>query len=494
MTAEEYEQKYGQKPVLSSTPAPTQQKKPLANKISDFLGFKGVTDEYGATIARAKAPTQQEKDSVEFPSTKEVVGSAIQGGANFLGGLGAGAGLAGKVIAGAAQGYAYDVGSKLQGNKSVGQSLTPGAGTVVGGALPVAGKLLGAAGKITGRLLKGLGSGMSGVSSDTITKLVENPEYAKEATRRLQKSGNFKVLEDNAKTLLNGVTKIQNEASSAYRHGLDQLSEVDIKPEKLKQGFFSALEKNKIGVSEDGKIDFSQADFLDPKIQQKAEQLITTINTQNDLSGTGVRKLMDIVDNTKFKSAPDGERQAFNAFVGDLKNGFKEGINASTSKLQEINSKYSTDMQLSEAAQDIFGGVNFKNLSEVAKAANRLEGLFSEKGIDPQIIDDYLKRIGVNPEEFKTGEAVRQISNKTDTANSKGVTMGEITRSITSSVVTPKMIRDLSIFTGMSKNTLSSFWKKLAPGAKAILLNAISQQNSQPQPTPEVPGQSPVTQ
>ena len=274
-------------------------------------------------------------------------------------------------------------------------------------------------------------------------------------------------------------TKIQNEASSAYRSGLDKLSQVDIKPENLKKGFFGALEKHKIAVSEDGRIDFSNADFLDPKIQQRAEGIINTVNKQSDLTGTGVRKLMDIVDSKKFTSAPDGERQAFNAFIGDIKNGLKNGITSSTNKLDKINSKYSADMQLSEAAQHIFGGVDFKNLSEVAKAANKLEGLFNEKGLDPKIIDDYLTRIGVSPKNFKTSEAVRQISNKQANANSVGTSFGEVMRSATSAVVTPKMVRDISIKTGIAEQKLIPFLRQMKAPARNILLRALTTQGNE---------------
>lgn len=452
--------------------------------ISNFFGGKGISDLAGATIAKVGA-SKEAKPFVEFPKAKEVVGSALQLGANFIPGVGElkGVGTLAKVgirtAEGLGAGYALDVGSQLQDkNKSVGEALKPGLGTVTGGSLPVVGgAIITPAKKIVGRLLKGLGSGLSGVSADTINKIVSNPETALKASKILAKSGNDAVLENNARTLMNGVGKIQKKASTAYQKGLDTLSKVDINPDNLKQGFFSALKKNKINVSPEGKIDFTNADFLDPKIQQKAETLINTVNQHPDLTGTGVRKLLDIVDNARFKTAPDGERQAFNAFIGDLKQGLKDGISASTNKLDKINAKYSADMQLSEAAQNIFGNVNFKNLSEVAKAANRLEGLFSEKGLDPKIIDDYLQRIGVNPADFKTTEAVRQISNKQASANSVGTSVGEVVRSVTSAVITPQIVKNLSIATGMSKEKIAPFLRSLKPSARNIVIQALLQDN-----------------
>lgn len=453
-----------------------------ATDVANFAGGKGLQEKIGADLAYDFVRTDQfstkaqKQSEITQPSTKQVLGSALQTGANFIPGLGE-AGLGAKVLAGAATGLAFDAGSKLQEEKSVGEAFTPGVGTAVGGGLPIVGTaVVRPATRIMKRLITGIGSGLSGVSTDTINKIVNNPKYALESSKRLAISGNNKILEDNARTIVNGYTKIQNEASSAYRHGLDQLSEVDINPNKLKEGFFGALQKNKIGVSEDGVVDFSNAEFLDPKIQQKAESLIQTINKQTDLSGTGVRKLMDTVDNAKFKTTgTDAERQSFNIFVNDLKNGLKDGINTSTDKLSEINAKYSADMQLSEAAQDIFGGVDFKNLSEVAKAANKLEGLFNEKGIDPKIIDDYLTRIGVDSVEFRTGEAVRQISNKETGTNTKGLSVGEMVQQTTSAVVTPKMVRDIAIKVGISEKKLIPFLRAMKPAARNILINALLQ-------------------
>ena len=139
----------GQAPWETSS-TPIEQPKTFGQKItsaatgiSNFFGFKGVADEYGATIARARAP-QDQKDFVQFPSTKEVVGSAIQSAANFIPGVGTGASLATKVGVGAATGYAMDLGSSLQNkDKTTGQAFIPNIGTAVGVALPLASQLIG---------------------------------------------------------------------------------------------------------------------------------------------------------------------------------------------------------------------------------------------------------------------------------------------------------------------------------------------------------------
>lgn len=466
------------------SPAPTSVSQPktfgqhitdLAHGITNFVGAKGISDEFGASLAHATVPAAQ-KPYVDFPSFKTVAGSAIQAGANLIPGAGKGFGLLGKTAIGAGTGYAFDVGSNLQQDTQT--PFAPGIGTAVGGALPVAGAVIKPATAIVGRLMKGLGSGLSGVSSETIDKILQNPEFAQKASAKLAKSGNNRVLEDNARTIINGVGQIGREASNAYGEGLDSLAHTDINPDTLKAGLLQTLDKHGVGVGEGGRLDFSNAEFLDPKVQQRAEKVVNHINQFPDLSGKGVRKIMDTVDTAKFKSAPDGDRQAFNAFMGDLKSSLKESVSKSTDKLGEINQKYSTDMQLSEAAQNIFGKVNFRNLPEVVRASQRLENLFSQKGLAPEVVDNFLKRIGVNPEEFKTTEAVRQIDNVKQPANSQGLSMGEVARSVTSAVVTPDMVKNLSIVTGLSKQKLSPILQQMKPVARNILIQALLQANT----------------
>lgn len=72
-------------------------------------------------------------------TARDVAGQAIQAAATFAPGASAGASLGRKVLAGAATGYGFDVGQKLEdSSKTLKQAATPGVGTVVGGAIPLA--------------------------------------------------------------------------------------------------------------------------------------------------------------------------------------------------------------------------------------------------------------------------------------------------------------------------------------------------------------------
>jgi hypothetical protein len=129
-----------------STTAPTTVEpaaKPFVNKITDFLGLGGATKTFGSLLARQGIGTDTSKEVtqqyIEKPSAGQVAGAALQTAAIPVAfALTGGASVAGQAAVGAGLGYAYDVGQDLIEKKSVGEVLTPGMGTVVGGIAPVA--------------------------------------------------------------------------------------------------------------------------------------------------------------------------------------------------------------------------------------------------------------------------------------------------------------------------------------------------------------------
>ena len=152
----------------------------------------------------------------------------------------------------------------------------------------------------------------------------------------------------------------------------------------------------------------------------------------------------------------------------------KEAVSDSTNKLDEINAAFSKDMGLVEAVESILGKVKFKSAKEVLNASKKLEQLFSQKGLGSEVVDEFLKRVGIDSAEFRTSEAVRQISNKTTSANVKGLSLGEIIQSVTSAVLTPKAVRDIAIFTGLSRKAAKEVFEKIAPAARGTLLQILT--------------------
>lgn len=126
---------------------------PFANRVTNFLGLGGATDVFGRLMARqgigTDTPKEVTQEFIEKPTMGEVAGAALQTAAIPAGfAITGGTSVAGQAAIGAGLGYAYDVGQDLIENKSAGEVLTPGLGTVIGAGAPVAiagaGALLGA--------------------------------------------------------------------------------------------------------------------------------------------------------------------------------------------------------------------------------------------------------------------------------------------------------------------------------------------------------------
>ena len=321
------------------------------------------------------------------------------------------------------------------------------------------------------RLFKGLGSGLSGVGTDVIDTIVKNPQKAMEVSRQLEEVGNFSVLEKNAKDIVNGVSKIRQEARQSYAKGLESLKSQDINPKTFRNSIQEFLDRN--GIYSKGKERvLENVEFNEQSNIKKASNLIDDISGSK-LDGFSLSKILNKVESKRYKTATSDERLSFNAFITDLSSTLKKAINSSTNKLNEINKAYSTDLQLSEEIERIFADVEFKNLSEVGRVAQKLENLFSQKGLNPRDIDNFLNRIGIKPEEFRTTEAIRQIGQKVTGANIKGLSFAEILQQTTSAVITPQAVKNISIYTGLSEQLLSPILKELKPVARASLVKLL---------------------
>lgn len=492
MSQAQFQQKYGRAPSHAALPVPQQTpQEDLGQKVEGGLdavfGGKQIGESLeNAVGGLAQLPKGGIKGFNDYyqnnqTNTPQLAGDYLKAGSNFIPGAGEGANLATRTAVGAGAGYAMDVGSNLKNNQPA--PFTPGAGTAIMGSLPVAGALIAKpATAIVGRLLKGLGSGLSGVSGDTIDKIVNNPEAAQKASQLIAKSGNSKVLEDNARTIINGISGIKKEASQNFGNAMEALKSEDIDPQKFREGIQPVLDKYGISTNQgSNERNFGNVEFSDQKNLNKVSNLVDKLSTSN-MDGLSVRNVMKSIQEAKYKTATSDERLSFNAFLNDLHSGVKNAIVGSTDKLTEANQAYHNDSELTDAAQKILGKVKYKNLPEVVNAANKLEKMFSQKGIEPDVVDKFLTRAGINPSEFKTNEAVRQMDNQKDAANSKGLGVGEVMREVTSAVVTPEMVKNVAIATGLAKEKVEPFLSGLAPAVRNAVVQTLLQTNAQMTP------------
>lgn len=337
--------------------------------------------------------------------------------------------------------------------------------------LPVAGKIVSPAVKLVGRLFKGLGSAVSGASVDMLEQIARNPDIAKQTVKQIESKGALGVLEDNARQIVEGVSTIEKQARQAYGDALENLAKEDIKPSLFRSKLQPILDKFG-SITEGNTRLLDSVEFENPLSLRKASQIIDKI-TNTELNGKDINKTLQFIKSKKYTTATGDERLAFNAFAQELYDGLRTAVNESTDKLAEMNAKYSTDLGLSGAIEKIFGQVNFKNPSELNAVAQKLEALFNQKGLSPKYVDDFLTRIGISPEDFKTSEATRQLSTKKLGVNKIGVGFGEGIATITSAGITPKLVRDIAIATGKSERLIRSMLEKTSPSARALLIKTL---------------------
>ena len=126
-----------------------------ANSITDFIGARGIAEQYGTSIAEGAFRLGGNKQAADIvagtnPSLKEVTGSALQTGSLLVPG-GAGRGLLAKVGLGATAGQMIDTGSDLQEGASIKESLKPGIEAAVGANVPFVGEAYKKFGKLIGK-------------------------------------------------------------------------------------------------------------------------------------------------------------------------------------------------------------------------------------------------------------------------------------------------------------------------------------------------------
>jgi hypothetical protein len=480
MTQEEYKQKFGSLPDVK--PIETQEFKnrgvlTAGDPLRDFgIGFGKKTlstlQNIGNIIAKPvgrmlgveESQVGIPEDKLELKGTAQKVGGVAS---DIVGLVAGGAGVSGMLPRAITSGLTV---AAQEGE--VGKESAIAAGTEV--ALPVVGKYVAKPiMNITARLTKSLASKLSGVSSQAIDEIIENPEVAKQVASQIDKTGQREILTKNVDTVIQGVRRIKNEARSAFGKGLDQLKKTDINPKSFRDSVQSFLDSYGISIK-NGKRVLDKIEFDDPKNIEKAKLFVSRLNNL-DFDGASIRKFADDIESARYKIASSDERLAFNAFLNDLSGSLKESILKSTDKLGEINAKFSKDMQLAQAVEDIFGKVKFGgNLSELRKAALKMETLFSRKGIDPEIVDDFLKRIDIQPEVLRTREAVRQISGSISPKNPEGVTISELTSGLSGAIIPPQKVRDIAIKVGLAENTIKSVLEKVAPTARASVVKLLA--------------------
>lgn len=399
----------------------------VAKGVSEFVGAKGITKQFGADIARASVKPE-EKGYVEYPSKKEVLGSAIQIGSLLIpGGLGVKAAskisgkgivkgaarLGTKVVAGAGTGYGLDVGSKLQEGKSVGESLKPGIGTAVGATLPVAGAGIDLA-------KKGVPATLS-FTSGVPKKAIEQAKISTEAAKLGRTSKSVEDIREISSQALKGLYK---ELSDDFSKGLD---EVVSKTGQTKAGvvynekgfiksgskirerlvhstrnfareFRISMKKTPEGMQ----VDFSKSPIVKGGEKVNVQEAINTISTWDDWSAKGMQDLAERVGALrKFESGVKTESSAilgkmYNRLTSAGDKGAKGIIGEFYPELAALRTKYAKSRKILDSIENVINSSK-SDPKSIQTSISLLSNIFKQdKETYIKIIRELSKRSNVD--------------------------------------------------------------------------------------------------
>jgi hypothetical protein len=324
--------------------------------------------------------------------------------------------------------------------------------------------------KPTMYLLKALGAGLSGQSSKALSATYKGASVAQQTQKEIAKSGTANVFRKNAQIIMGGISKIKNEAKILYGKAMEALGASDVDDVAIKQGANDFFTKNGISV-QGNKINLEGTEIVSPEIRKKLADVIIKINQGKVKTGADLRNLVSTVDKYLFKTpGSDADRLAYNQLLLGLKNSLISSIKDPNGILAKANEAYSKDFQIAETMEDIFGKVQFKNSSELLAISKKLDGLFSMKGLSEDYIEQFFKRIGIDVTGFRASQAVAQTATRGVTQNAPGVSIGEATGIVTSSILRPDVIQNIAIKSGIAAEKLKPLLEKMAPAKFQALM------------------------
>jgi len=345
---------------------------------------------------------------------------------------------------------------------------------IAGGAevlLPVAGKIIAKpVASLSKRLLKGVGSALSGAGVDTIEQIASNPELSKKITKELGKKGSAEIAEKNANSIITGIKDIQRSASDDFGKALEELDQVPVNKKQLSNtmGEFADF----FGITKQGdNVVLDGVEFVQKRNINKAKNAINIVDGIDDFTGKNLRSVMKQVEGFKYKTSSTEEARAFNSFIDELSDRLQKTISAESPVLQEANRNYANSKNIIAGAEKVLAKTKYGQAEDVIGVANKLDGLFKKNELSKKYVQKFLDKAGIDSNEFMTSEAVRQISDISQEANSIGANPFEIIRSFTSSIITPKMIRDIAIGSGVAENQIT----KILPTIQKMFVSQLDQ-------------------
>lgn len=312
-------------------------------------------------------------------TNREVIGSAVQLGANALPGAGKGASLWEKAALGGGAGYVMDIGNKMQGDKSGAPGdvlpsagdLIPGAGAAIGAALPFAAEF-------AGFLAKNVAGFTSGTGAEALERAAKDPDTVGAAVKKYATTPESKQsLVDRAKAAIMSFTQGKQDE---YGEAIDKLAgnaETANTGPAVVDSFMENVKKFGGDVSDKGELSFTNS-TLTKSDQNAVSAAWDTVKNWTDDTPKGFDNLRQAIGNHMDEFRMAGNDRA-NVILGGVKDALTSDLTQNIPGYGDILEKYGNK---SEVTKQI---IKELQLGGGAKASTQLNNVMRIFKKDPTL-------------------------------------------------------------------------------------------------------------
>jgi hypothetical protein len=450
---------------------------------SKALAGKGINNE------TKKTPVGDVKP---ITTAKDAAGVGLELGATGLGvkGIGAAGKFASRFLQNALLGAGTSAGQSIQQEDSTANDVAKSsvAGAAVGGALPVAGQAVSLVKRFLGVVGKGAAASLSGVGSDAIEAVIDNPRVAQQAMR----SDATQTLSSLASQVREKVSSFAREASDAYGEALEELPKrLGRNPKVLQAGQKTTIKVDgetftlsMLGVKSkltrslrefDVLVDprKKEFDFLQSPFRKSEENILKevfeVIDQWRDTSPKGLNSLARKVGNYRKAGEQSPE---LNSIIDSIKSNVREYIGDRIPAARAMNQKYRQAKDFIAAIdQELATDGAFKGgTAEQIATAKKLATIFNK---NKELARELVERLE-GGDDILASEAGRELSAGVSRSTAS---IGDVTRGAIQTVIPPRLIGELVAATGIAKEALEPILislKELEPASRTALLQLLT--------------------
>jgi len=318
-------------------------------------------------------------------------------------------------------------------------------GAAITAGLPIAGKPLSLLMQTNKNLLKGVAGVLSGKGTRAIDAILENPV---EAMRGLRDDGSD-ILTQSVKEISDGAELLREKAAREFRVAADALPKTAIPiknviadTDALLEDFGLLFKKGENGKSLDADLS-----LFDKNEAGRLQEAYDVMKSWSDTSAQGLHTLSRKLQNF---TKPGEQSPELNAVIGNMSRNVLDTLGNAVPDARVMLDKYKAAHETLDALMQEFRVSGYKGgqtAAEEIKTGTKVNNLFTgEKTLATEALDKVADATAI-----QAREAGRQMNELVSRANAS---IGETVGGLLKSVISPRMIGEITAKTGIAKNQI----------------------------------------